>query len=64
MALRIALATVGLLEVLRPRQFVDFWMRLAARGDEDVELRPWVYTAARLEGVLLLLWVLTRNRDE
>ncbi|WP_324663668.1 hypothetical protein [Haloarcula sediminis] len=61
MALRILLVVVGLAELLAPRKVVDFWMGLATT-DPDVELRPWVYTAARLEGVAILLWVLASGR--
>lgn len=57
MLLRLALGLLGLVEVLWPRRTVDFWMDLATDGGEAVELRPWVYTAARVEGVLILLWV-------
>ena len=62
MFLRTFLALVGLAELLAPRRVVDFWMRLAATSD-DVELRRWVYTAARLEGLAILLWLLTRDDD-
>jgi hypothetical protein len=62
MVLRKLLAVVALVELLAPRPFVDFWMRLAATPDSDVELRDWVYTVARLEGAVILLWVLTRGR--
>ena len=64
MTLRLALGALGLVELLWPRRTVDFWMDLAAEGVEDVELRPWVYTAARVEGILVLLWVLgTAGRE-
>jgi hypothetical protein len=61
MALRTLLAVLGLLEVAFPKPLVDFWMNLAAE-DDDVELRPWVYTAARIEGVAILLYVLLSGR--
>lgn len=61
MALRTLLAVLGLLEVAFPKPIVDFWMNLAA-ADDDVELRPWVYTVARIEGVLILLYVLWSGR--
>lgn len=64
MLLRALLALVGAVEVLRPRPLVDFWMDLVATDDSEVELRPWVYTAARIEGVLILLWVLRRSADD
>jgi hypothetical protein len=65
MPLRTLLAVLGLLEVAFPKPLVDFWMNLATE-DDDVELRPWVYTAARIEGVLILLYVLLgwRNSEE
>lgn len=59
---KIVLLALGITELLRPRPLVDFWVNLAVRGDQDVELRPWVYTAARIEGVLIVLWMLTRGR--
>lgn len=64
MLLRAALALFGIAEAAWPRRTVDCWMRLAARGGRDVELRSWVYTAARLEGVLVLLWVLVWSEWE
>lgn len=64
MLLRFALGALGIAELLWPRRTVDFWMGLAAAGDQDVELRPWVYTVARIEGILILLWVLwTAGRE-
>lgn len=62
MALRVLLFAVALAELLVPRQFVDFWMRLATTPDSEVELRDWVYTVARIEGLVILLWVVTRGR--
>ncbi|MCY4730836.1 hypothetical protein KY092_09730 [Natronomonas gomsonensis] len=61
MAFRLLLALLGLLEVAFPKPLVDFWMNLATE-DDDVELRPWVYTAARIEGALILLYVLWRRK--
>ncbi|QIB75126.1 hypothetical protein G3I44_13050 [Halogeometricum borinquense] len=60
MILRKLLLVLGVLELLRPKRVVDFWMDLATTG--DVETRRWVYTAARLEGIFLILWALTRGR--
>lgn len=64
MSLRFGLAVLGVLELLAPRQVVDFWMDLAVTDDSDVELRPWVYTAARVEGLVIVLWYLTRRNGE
>jgi hypothetical protein len=52
----------GLAELLFPRQFVDFWMSYAVEEDGEVRLRPWVYTAARVEGAVIVLWALARRR--
>ena len=60
MVVRLALLAIGLLEALYPRRVVDFWMNLAAE-EGDVQLRPWVYRVARLEGVVIVLWVLARR---
>jgi len=60
MLLRIALLALGLLEAVRPRRVVDFWLNLATEGDATP--RRWVYTAARIEGVVLVLWALRRGR--
>jgi len=64
MLLRIAALILGVLELLRPRAVVDFWMTFAVDDDDDVSLRPWVYTAARVEGVVLVLWALRRMRRD
>lgn len=59
---RIIAAGFGLIEALYPRAFVDFWMAVASKDDEPVELKEWVYTVARLEGVVILLWAASRFR--
>jgi hypothetical protein len=53
--LRLLAAVVGLVELLFPRRTVDFWLSRAVTEDSNVE---WVYTAARVEGALLLWWAL------
>lgn len=62
MLVRLALAALGLAELLAPRRVVDVWVDLATEG--DVEVRGWVYAAARAEGLLLLLWALSRGRGD
>ncbi|MFC5972154.1 hypothetical protein ACFPYI_12510 [Halomarina salina] len=52
----------GLVGVLFPRKMVDFWMGYAVEDGEDVEIKPWVYTVARIEGVVIVLWALRRRR--
>lgn len=60
MLLRLTALAVGVAELLRPRAVVDFWMDLAT--DDDMSLRPWVYAAARIEGLVLVLWAVRRLR--
>ncbi|MFB6072955.1 MAG: hypothetical protein ABEJ88_08305 [Halobacterium sp.] len=60
--LRALLAAIGVLELVFPHRVVDFWMRPAA--EDDVQLRPWVYAAARAEGALILLWVALQSRRD
>lgn len=50
----------GVLEILVPRRVVDFWMDLAVADGDSVELRPWVYSAARIEGIILVVWAVYR----
>jgi len=61
MAIRVLLLALGLAELLAPEKVVDFWMELATT-ESDVELRSWVYTVARLEGLIIVLWVLAAGR--
>jgi hypothetical protein len=63
MIVRTLLLVLGVAEILAPRRFVDFWMELAVEGG-DAEVRDWVYTAARVEGLLIVLWVLGRSRRD
>ena len=56
MVLRAIALVLGTVELIAPRRLVDFWMGLATA--DGAELRPWVYTAARVEGVFLVLWAL------
>ncbi len=63
MRFRLVLLALGLLELLVPRRLVDFWMTRAVTPESDFELRPWVYTAARIEGLVIVLWTLARGRD-
>jgi hypothetical protein len=64
MRFRLAILALGLLELLAPRRLVDFWMDRAVTPDSDFELRPWVYTAARVEGLVIVLWALAQGRRE
>jgi hypothetical protein len=60
MLLRLAALLLGLLELFRPRRVVDWWLDLAVQGEATP--RSWVYTAARVEGLVLVWWALRRAR--
>jgi hypothetical protein len=64
MVIRTLLLVLGVLELLVPKRLVDFWMNRAVASEDEVELRPWVYTAARVEGLVIVLWALTRGRGD
>ncbi len=51
--LRLLLGLLGVVELAAPRTLVRVATRLAYRESADAEPREWVYTAARLEGVIL-----------
>ena len=59
MILRALLAVFGVVEFLFPRRLADAAMSLATTDDSEYELRSWVYTVARVEGLCiaaLALW--------
>jgi len=66
MILRIVLAVFGIVELLFPRKVVDYMMDVSTTTETTYELKPWVYSLARLEGlvfVLVAFW-LGKNRDD
>lgn len=52
--LRAILSILAAVEVLAPRPLIDTAERIAARNPGAGELKPWVPTAARIEGAVLL----------
>ncbi len=57
--LRLLVAAFGLLEALFPRQVIDIGTRLSYEHPDEFEPKPWVITAARIEGVLIFLAVVS-----
>lgn len=55
---------IGLIELLTPRRFADFWVKRCCANPEEVELRPWVYSLIRVEGALILGYVLWQSKAE
>lgn len=55
------LVGLGLLELLFPRQVVDAAIRLTVDVDGDVQPKPWLYSAARVEGATLVGLALWRH---
>ncbi|SFR54882.1 hypothetical protein [Halogeometricum limi] len=62
MLLRALALGLGVVELLRPKEFTDFWLKLVTKG--DTEARAWVYPIVRLEGLVFVLWALTRGRGD
>jgi hypothetical protein len=52
------LFAVGVVEAVFPRRVVDAVTRLGYEHPEEFEPKPWVVTAARVEGLLLVALVL------
>jgi hypothetical protein len=55
MILRILLAVFGIVELLFPRKVVDYMMDVSTTAETTYELKPWVYSLARLEGLVFVL---------
>ena len=62
MIVRALLAIFGLVEFLFPKQLVDAMMEVATTGESEFELRSWVYTVARIEGLMIVMLALWRGR--
>lgn len=56
------LMLLGVVEVFFPRQLVDFWMGWLVEDGEEVTVRPWAYSLVRLEGLIIILWVVTKRQ--
>ncbi|WP_231189710.1 hypothetical protein [Haladaptatus sp. DYF46] len=56
--LRLVVALFGIIEALFPRRLIDVATRASYEGDEEFEPKPWVVTAARIEGILFVLLAL------
>lgn len=55
--LRKILTTIGLIELLAPEALIATAERVALEDPDECELRSWVMTGARVEGLALLLLV-------
>lgn len=64
MAWKAVAAIVGLIELLAPKQVANFWLATCCKNSEEIELRSWIGTAVRIEGLMLLGWALWDSRDE
>lgn len=64
MAWKIIAAIVGLSELLAPRTVSRLFLASCCENAEEVRLRGWVVTAIRIEGLVLLGWVLWNSREE
>lgn len=62
MVIRTALAALGVLELLFPRQLTDYVMDVTTVGETTYEYKPWVYTIARLEGLVFILLAMRLGR--
>lgn len=63
MDIRIPVVIVALIELLTPRRFNRAVIGLVSPDATDVRLRWWVAPLTRLEGLVLLGWVIWKSRD-
>ena len=61
--LRLLFAALGLLEAAFPKRIIDAGTRLAYESPDEFEVKPWVVTAARVEGLLVALFALRGCRS-
>ncbi|GAA0198803.1 hypothetical protein [Haladaptatus pallidirubidus] len=64
MLVRLLLTVFGVFEFLFPQNVVDFGMKHSIKDGSDVEVQPWVYTVARIEGLVITLWALRRGKKK
>ncbi|SIR11305.1 hypothetical protein SAMN05421858_1472 [Haladaptatus litoreus] len=64
MLIRLLLLAFGVFEFLFPRRVVDWGMKHSLQNGSDIEVKPWVYTVARIEGLVITLWALRRGKKK
>ncbi|GGJ15492.1 hypothetical protein GCM10008995_26660 [Halobellus salinus] len=63
MLIRIVLATLGVLELLFPRRLTDYVMNVTTVGEATYEYKSWVYSIARIEGLVFILAAIRLGKD-
>ncbi|GAB6880617.1 hypothetical protein JCM17823_28910 [Halorubrum gandharaense] len=53
--LLLGVGLLGLIELIAPKQVVALFTRIAYRNADDAEPRSWLHTAARVEGLVLVV---------
>lgn len=56
--IRLLMALFGIVELLFPDRLVDTLTRIAYEEGDEMQAKPWVTTAARVEGATLILLAL------
>lgn len=64
MDIRIPITILAIIQIIAPRRFNRFWIGLVSPDAEEIELRSGVPTLTRVEGLVLLGWVLWRSRED
>lgn len=60
---RIALAIIALVEIIMPQKVARFCLGIFCENPEDIELRRWVTAGIRLEGLMILGFILWQSRE-
>ena len=60
---RIALAVIALIEIIMPEKVARTFFALFCENPEEIELRRWVTAGIRLEGLMILGFVIWQSRQ-
>lgn len=63
MDIRIPVALIAIVELIAPRRFNRTLIKLLSPDADDIRLRWWVAPATRIEGLILLGWVVWQSRE-
>jgi hypothetical protein len=63
MLIRTVLVSFGIIEMLLPKRVAEYAMDVSTEGDPEYEFKPWVYTLARLEGLVIVILALRWGRN-
>ena len=64
MILRIIVGFIGLIQIVAPHAVTRFWLGRCCQNPEDIQVKPMTIAAVRVQGLVLVGWVLWQSREE